>query len=185
MANKRRQSNESIDTRLAALEALSGKVAVLRDEKPNGTNSGTSTAGSYNTRILNTLEDPNGIVLNGSTFTGPGGSTTQFQLGAGKYKISASAAWGVGSGGGTADAKVRIQNISDSTTAINGMMTRQVTGSQTSLHAFLAGEFTITSTKTFELQMRVSVTQATTGFGYLNTFGDPEVFAILEIIKVG
>jgi hypothetical protein len=48
----------------------------------------------------------------------------------------------------------------------------------------LAGTITLTASKTFELQHRVTTTRATTGFGQPATFGDSEIYSIVKITKV-
>ncbi len=56
------------------------KIALLRDEQPKTTYGGTSTAGAWNTRVINTKYDPDGIVSISSNL---------FTLLPGKYLIEA------------------------------------------------------------------------------------------------
>lgn len=144
------------------------QVAYLKDVKPSGTGGGTFTAGSWQTRTLNTVEGDSSIVsLNANQFT----------LGPGKYEIEATApAYNVNFH------KAKIRNITDSTDSIIGMSQYVANGAADTGESFISGVINITSSKTFELQHRCSTT-ATDGFGRAVTFGDNEVYTQLKIVK--
>lgn len=161
----------AIAAEASALASVSPRIATLSDVKPSGTAGGTATAGSYQTRTLNTIDDPTGIVtsLSGNQFTLP----------AGEYYIESSApALQVGTH------KTKIRNISDSTDALIGQNCASGGGDSTPTHSRVCGAIIISSSKTFELQHRVGGTSATSGYGVATSFGDSEVYSILKITKV-
>jgi hypothetical protein len=158
---------------LTGVPLLQPRIATLSDVKASGTPGGTATSGSYQTRTLNTLSDPSGIVTSLAS--------NQFTLPAGEYYIEASAPVYY-----TNAHKIKIRNITDSTDAIIGTAVRALAsgGDGDSTPAILSGYISISNSKTFELQHRVSSTWATTGFGIACSFGDNEVYALVKITKV-
>lgn len=152
------------------------RIAILSDVKPSGTAGGTFTSGSYQTRTLNTLVDPTGIVTSLSS--------NRFTLSAGEYYIEASAPAVYVDGH-----KVKIRNITDSTDALIG--TAEETGTNAGAgtqmvanRSSVAGFITLGSAKTFELQHRAQSTRITNGFGDATSFGDNEVYTIVKITKI-
>lgn len=144
---------------------------VLKDIKTSGTDGGTFTAGSFVTRTLNTQEgDMSFCVLN----------SNQFTLVPGIYSIIA---WAGGNDCNEHRAKIR--NITDSTDAILGTTEVASTVSNSMTKSECVGLISITSSKTFELQHRCSSTTATIGFGDATGFGESEVYAMVEITKIG
>jgi hypothetical protein len=156
---------------LASLPNLQPRIAYLSDVKVGGaTTDGTSTGGVYQTRVLNTLVDNTGIV--------GGLASNQFILPTGTYDISASAPCYNGN-----VHKIRLRNITDSTTALIG--TKEYT-STTSIqtNSLLFGQITITSTKTFELQHWIT-TSSVEGLGISNASGgDDNIFSAIKITKI-
>lgn len=133
---------------------------LIRDEQPSGTDGGTFTAGSWQTRALNTVAaGAAGIVSL---------SSSQITLAAGTYRLWASApALGVGGH------QARWQNITAGATAITG--TTELAGtSQT--RSVVAGRFTITASAVFELQHACAVTHSSSGLGAAASLGT-EVYA--------
>jgi hypothetical protein len=153
---------------------LTSNIAIFRDEKTNGTDGGTFTSGSYQTRTLNTTQT-NGI-------SGCSLSSNQITLPAGTYYIQAQAP----TAGKLDTHKARFQNITDSTTAILGQNAESssVSSAEPGVDAFVEGVFTIAAQKTFELQHRCSLTEPTYGFGIACSFGDAEVYSTITIIKM-
>lgn len=142
---------------------------MLRDEKSANTAGGTSTAGSWQTRTLNTEVSDTG---NHCTLSG-----NQFTLLAGTYRIRASVP------GYLINSHVaRLQNITDGTTTIVGTaeQTNAATNNSTT-RSFVEGRFTIGSTKTFEIQHRCGGTYATFGFGVPVNFSVTEVYTTVEL----
>lgn len=170
--------------RIDAIETLISSIAIMTDVKANNTAGGTSTT-SYSARTLNTLADPGGIVKNPASFTGVGGSNSQFQLAAGTYWIKAQAPFGVGSSLVQAS-RIRLFNVTDAATTVLGM-SHQLNTSATNVErgvSHLTGIFTIASQKTFELQHRTSQVVTTDGFGSLCNFSENETYTSVELIRL-
>lgn len=146
------------------------KIATLKDVKANGTAGGTFISGSYQTRVLNTLDDPFGIVSL---------SANQFTLQAGTYYMDASAPAGLVDGH-----RIRIRNITDSTTDILGGNAYTASANASAGWALLDGRITISSAKTFELQHRCQTTKNTDGFGAALSFSESETYSVLKIQKL-
>lgn len=150
------------------------EAVILKDVQPSGTPAGTFTAGSYVTRVLNTVENPSG-------HTWVSLSSNQFTLAPGTYRIRARAP------AVKVDIhKAKIRNITDSVDAIvgNAQQTSTTAGSQSTNDAWVEGVITIASSKTFELQHRCTSTFASNGLGTTATLGESEIFATVEIVKV-
>ena len=166
--------NASKSPVLVGVPQLIPRIATLSDVKASGTAGGTATSGSYQTRTLNTLSDPTGIVTSLAS--------NQFTLPAGEYYIEAFApTYGTGTN------KFKIRNVTDSIDSIIGpsnYAALSASGDRSSSSGDLKGTLVISSSKTFELQHRVSSTKATDGYGAPATFGDNEVYSILKIQKI-
>lgn len=145
---------------------------IIEDQKASGTNGGTATSGSFQTRTLNTLVRNNGTLASLST--------NQFTLPAGTYAMRAGAV-----AFRCAFHQTRLRNVTDSTDVGLGLNQYSATGLADSFtqSSEVAGVVTIAASKTFELQHRVSTTRATDGFGVACSFGT-EVYARVEITKV-
>lgn len=161
------------------------RVAIIKDVKAAGTAGGTSVT-SYTARVLNTLQDPTGIVQNSTSFTGTGGTNTNITLNAGTYRIEAYASVYGGTGPVLNQTKLKLRNITDSTDAIIGTVVAPATpsGDAQQIIGKLVGIITLTSQKTFELQQRVSTGVATQGLGLATNFGDVNIFADVVIEKL-
>lgn len=143
---------------------------ILEDQKSSGTNGGTSTLGSFQTRTLNTE-----VVDTGSNCSL---ASNQFTLTAGTYRIRA---WAPGCQVGRH--QIRLRNITDSTTTVTGKSSfTAATGNNDQSDAYLCGRFTISSSKTFEIQHQSELTAASVGFGVANSF-TTEVYTHVEIEK--
>jgi hypothetical protein len=163
--------NASKSPALTGVPLLQPRIATLSDVKASGTAGGTATSGSYQTRTLNTLDDPTGIVTSLAS--------NQFTLPAGEYYIEASApAYKIDGN------KIKLRNITDSTDALVGNIAYGGSGVETQSLALLAGKLTISSSKVFELQHRVITSKTTDGFGISLAFGDNNIYSIVKITKV-
>lgn len=150
-----------------ALQNYNSPFLHLQDQKTSGTAGGTFTSGAWQTRTLNTEV----IDTIGSTL-----SSNQFTLPAGTYYLEA-----VCPTLNTNSSQARLQNVSDSVTTLLGQ--NSVTGTTAGGVAIVNGQFTIATTKTFEIQHRCSTTRATDGFGYASGWG-VEVYAEVRVWKV-
>lgn len=163
--------NASKSPVLCGVPALQIRTATIKDIKASGTGGGTATAGAYQTRTLNTIDDPTGIV---TSLTG-----NQFTLPAGEYYIEAKS-----NGAAVAQHKIKIRNISDNSDSIVGISAFTASATTYTTLATLVGKITISSTKVFELQHRVGSTKSSDGFGVASSFGDSEVHSVVKITKV-
>lgn len=169
-------SGWSSETRLYPTQRVIG-TTYLKDVKSSGTAGGTATSGSYQTRTLNTQEGDTGFCSL---------SSNQFTLQPGTYEIEAYAPAYGSNNADTGGHKIKIRNITDSTDSIIGSQITpdSTTNTSTSSFSLLKGRLTITSSKVFELQHRVTVTKATDGFGAAVTFGDSEIYSTVKIDKI-
>lgn len=146
--------------------------AVFIDEKPSGTDGGTFTSGAWRTRDINTTQF--------NDITSASISSNQITLPAGTYKITA---YAPAFGGDRT--RSRFYNVTDSAVAINGLSAINNTGTLQYIN-IVEGLITIASSKTFELQHIINVTQAGNGFGVgTAAFSTPEVYSTVSIMKVG
>lgn len=163
--------NASKAPSITALPVLIPQVAILSDVKATGTNGGASTAGVFSTRTLNTISDPFGIVTSLSA--------NQFVLPAGEYIVEGSAP-----ALSSADHKIRIRNITDSTNDIIGTEEFSASANTICTRSHVYGRLVLTSPKTFELQHYVSAARSPDGFGTGSGSGLSEVYSILKLTKV-
>ena len=139
---------------------------VIREELAQNTNAGTFTSGAWQTRALNTEAADSGD--NASLSAG------QVTLAAGTYRLRASAPAYL-----VERHQARWQNVTDGTTTLLGTSEFADTLQTRSL---ISGRFTISASKTFELQHRCETTRASDGFGVAGNFA-AEVYAEVELWK--
>jgi hypothetical protein len=147
------------------------QTVYLKDVKSSGTDGGTFTSGSWQTRVLNTIEGDSTIVSL---------SSNQFTLQPGRYEFYTTA---------PADRvnnhKAKLRNITDSTDQIIGSSERSLnTTGQVSNKSVIEGIVEITSPKIFEVQHQCQTTQTVVGFGDASSFGVSEVYTQVKITKV-
>jgi hypothetical protein len=161
----------SINKISSSTQPYAPRIAYLKDVKASGNAGGTFTSGSYQTRTLNTLEGDASFV---------GLAANQFTLQAGTYHIEVSAPAGFVNGH-----KAKLRNITDSSDTLMGSTEYDSTvDNYTQTRSRVDGTFSITTTKTFEIQHRCETTKATDGFGASQTFGDNNVFTVVKLTKV-
>jgi len=160
--------NASKSPTLAAVPQLQPRIAYLQDVKSVGTAGGSSVTATWSTRTLNTLVDDTGIITSLTS--------NQFILPAGTYDFLASAPCFNSNAH-----KLRIRNITDSTTLLVGSKAYMGSGQTDSI---LEGRITLTSAKTLELQHYVSSGFATQGFGVSDSTSENDIFAQVKIQKV-
>lgn len=169
---------------LATAGGSEPEIAFLKDVKSATTLGGTFTSGSWQTRTLNTLENSQSWisqVTGGGETTGTDGNATQFTLTAGKYRIRAAVP-----GYAVQFHKAKLYNITDTSDEIIG--TAHFSTSETvdaEDKSEIVGVFTISSTKTFEIQHRCSSTKSSNGFGRAAGFSTIEVYTQVEIERLG
>ena len=143
----------------------------VRDEKASGTDGGTFTSGSFQTRTLNTS------VTN--EISGASLSSNQITLPSGTYFLYATApAYGVDTH------KLKFRNITDSSDTLIGNNQRIADALDAATTAHISGRFTIAAQKTFELQHRCNTTDSGDGFGVGANYSIVEVYADVQIWKI-
>lgn len=166
--------NASKSPALTGVPLLQNRIAILSDVKASGTNGGTPSTGSYQTRTLNTLNDPTGIVSNLSS--------NQFTLPAGSYYVQAEVpSYRAGY------SKSKLRNITDGTDALLGSSIYDAddpTNGSTSGNSMIRGYITIASPKVFEIQHRVTINAGTFGLGLATSFGDNETYTQVVLTKI-
>jgi hypothetical protein len=148
------------------------KYAKLSDTKSSGTGGGTLSTSTWNTRTLNTEDnDADNIVSL---------SSNQFTLQAGTYRIRAQVpAYAVHRH------KAKLRNVTDSVDVIIGSAEFCLSSSNIVTHSVIVGEFTITATKTYEVQHRIEISNGANDAGPAWNVGVNEVYTIVEIWKIG
>jgi hypothetical protein len=147
----------------------------VRASKAVGTAGGSSVSGNYVARNLDT------VMWN--TITGSSLSSDQITLPKGTYEVDGRApAYGSGVH------KATLYNVTDGATTIVGSAADSGTTTPVQTDSRIIGVFTITGTKKFELQHRVTTSKATDGLGRPTGFtGSPEreVYSEIIIRKIG
>jgi hypothetical protein len=155
---------------LEALLAVNGYIK-LEDQQTSGTNGGTFTSGSWQTRVLNTkVSDTGGYCSL---------SSNQATLAAGTYLVR-----GTAPAGPVGHHQLRLQNVTDGTTLLTGSNTQSTASANSGNVAHISGIITVVAGKALEVQHQCQTTSATVGLGSTCGFGT-EVFAALEFIRIG
>jgi hypothetical protein len=163
--------NISIFAPTASTSAL--QTVHIRDEKAENTDGGTFTSGAYRTRDLNTLVNPGG-------YSWVSLSSNQITLASGTYLIAAQAPCT-----GVDRNQAKLRNTSDSTnTVIGTSCVASAADGDNAIFSFIVGQFTIASSKTFEIQHQCQTTRSTNGFGNHCGMGNNEVYTIVQLQKI-
>ncbi len=133
----------------------------------SGVNAGATTSGSWQTTILNTLDNDTASIASLAT--------NQVTLPAGTYFVHA-----VSTFNNSSSVQTRIYNITDSAILVNGQDGSSLNGT---LNFPVEGIFTISGTKAVALQYQSASSIATTGQGGASSFGT-EVYAVVEFVKI-
>lgn len=144
-------------------------VAYVKDEKTSGTNGGSGTASTWNTRDLNTLTGDTSFISV---------SSNQITLDAGTYDIS----WSAPSFQ-TTNNQTRLQNITDTSTTIVGSTERSASTDSMITRSMGMGRFTIAGSKAFEIQHNIGTTSGANTFGPAASF-TTEVYTMVRVEKV-
>lgn len=146
---------------------------LLRNEQAARTNGGTFTAGAWRTRVINTE------VLDAGGHCSL--ATNQITLAAGTYRcrIEAPAYF-------CNRHKAILYNISDSAMELVGTTEYSGRGADATMSTSkILGEFTIATSKIFEVRHYGEVTEATYGFGVASNMSMIEIYVVAEFWKVG
>jgi hypothetical protein len=147
-------------------------IAIFNEQQASNTNGGTFTSGSYLKRTLNTT-----VVNN---ITGCSIASSVITLPAGTYNIV-----GTAPAYNTKAHRLRLRNTTASTTIALGVNAFSASGGFATTYAYVNGTVTLTVSTTIELQHQAETTATTNGFGTLCNFGDNEVYAQIQITRIG
>lgn len=164
-------SEKAVTDYVTASDPFSAKLLMVSDQKAANTAGGTSVAGSFQTRVLNTTDvnDLGGTPL----------AANQITLAAGTYQID-----GYSTFYQPNSAKIRLRNVTDGTTAVVGGNGYSSTSNNDNVIVPIKGRFTIAGSKVFELQYRVGNAVVTNGLGIAANFGEVEIYSQLSIWKI-
>ena len=141
----------------------------VQDQKSTSTNGGTSSAGGWQTRDLNTEQSDSGGHVSISS--------NQMTLDAGTYIVNISApCCNVNSH------QIRLYNITDSSVVLTGTSELAYAGSNVQTRSLISGSFTISGSKVLAVQYKCSTGVSTIGLGVAGSFGT-EVYTIVEMWK--
>ena len=134
------------------------QVAKIYDEKASGIDGGTFPGGSWQTRDLTSVNQDGSFASL---------SNNEFTLSSGHYILSfESPAYNVNSH------QIRLYNVSDGSVETNGSTSY---ASSTCTHSRLNHYLELTSSKTFRIEHRCSISQADNGYGIASSWG-PEIY---------
>ena len=152
------------ETRIATLEASTGlsQELLLVNETAGGVNGGTSVAGTWTARNIQT-ERHNSL---GATV-----GSTSVTLDAGTYKVEAMA--------------VATGSEHQSRISIGGSLYIYGMSLDSSGASIVNGKFELLAPSVVELETNVTTAVVDTGFGKASSFGTPNVYTSIHIIKVG
>ena len=143
----------------------------VRDEKSSGTAGGSATAGSFQTRTLNTVMT--------NEISGASLASNQITLPSGTYYIN-----GWCSAFQCQEHKAKLRNVTDSSDTVLGTSEFSASSYEGFTTSKIIGRFTISAQKVFELQHRVGATKTTNGFGIPSSFTVTEVYGDVQIWKI-
>lgn len=147
------------------------KTILLKDIRTSGTAGASISNGSYSAARLNTTEGDIGAVSL---------SSNQFTLQAGTYEIESIIPGISGGSGGTV--KSRLFNVTSASAVIIGAVVTLPTGVTNGGPSVLKGNFTISTTSVFELQLRGNAAGITQGTPM--SIGDSEIYANIRITRI-
>lgn len=155
---------------IVAIPNLNQRIAYIKDNKAPASHGGTFTAGAWQTRDLNNVQDLTGIVKSLAS--------NAFTLDAGTYEIDATVpAYQVG-------AHMTKLAISGGADILFGTSGYAVTGGSASEDTSrILGQFTISTTTTFVIQHRGTTSVTTLGFGVSNGFAN-ETYTAIKLTKI-
>lgn len=145
------------------------KFFIANETQGNGTNGGTSSAGSQ-TRVLNT-------VALGAPWVSL--SANQLTLQPGRYVIKASAPAYISD-----THKAYLYNVTDAANAILGTSEQTTSGTAVQTRSFVSGTIVISTAKVYELRHAFSTGHVTSGLGVAASLGFSEVYAQIEIERI-
>jgi len=151
--------------------AFSGSLLHIREEQPNGTNAGGTTASAYVTRSLNTVKTNE---IPGASLSAP-----SINLPAGDYYIEASAPCYEGD-----LHKIKLFNFTLTSDIIFGTSESSFVTSDTTSRSFISGRFTLSAAESVRILHFASTTRNALGLGIASASGDVEVYCDVKIWRL-
>jgi len=145
------------------------EIAIIRDEKSNGTNGGGCTSGAWRTRDLTNIYGDTGFISSLSS--------NQLTLTPGTYYI-----YSYAPGASVNQHQTRWANTTDSSYTY-GESSYSDNGNGGYTYSSVRAIVEITANKTFELQHQCTTTVASNGFGVAASFSVGEVYSQVIIFK--
>lgn len=147
-----------------------GELLHARDERASGSSGGSSTAGAWTTRTINTVKT--------NEITGASLASDLITLPAGTYEADITGAFYSAN-----RCKHRLWNATAAATLLSGRS--DYGGGGVGQSARIVGRFTLASTSDVRLDYYVEAGTGTIGLGVPSSSGEVEVYADLLIRKVG
>ena len=161
-------------------------IAILADQKPDGTQGGTFTTGAWRTRDLKTtaISDPDSIVSSIQSSTagtqhGGGNMGHSFTLAAGTYLIEYSAP-----AFDTDAHQAKLYDITGSADLNFGTSEHSGSGDATATRSIGKFIHTITSANVYEIRHYAETTRSDAGFGLASASSNIEVYTMVTITKL-
>ena len=161
-------------------------IAILADQKPDGTQGGTFTTGAWRTRDLKTtaISDPDSIVSSIQSSTagtqhGGGNMGHSFTLAAGTYLIEYSAP-----AFDTDAHQAKLYDITGSADLNFGTSEHSGSGDSTSTRSIGKFIHTITSANVYEIRHYAETTKASSGFGIAISNSNAQTYTMVTITKL-
>ena len=154
-------------------------VAIIEEQKTNGSHGGNSSSASYMTRECNIWKGETWFVSGATGTLGVSGSNTQFDLEAGTYKVE-----GFSCTHKTDGSFTRFMST-DSSVIIDGVNCYATASTFGSSELPFQGTFTITESKTFQVKSYGASASTTYGGGVaVSASGRPEIYMSCKIEKL-
>ncbi|MBC6935320.1 MAG: hypothetical protein DWB42_05730 [Chloroflexi bacterium] len=161
--------NEQVRDNLEFLYVGLVGYVLIRDEKTQGTDGGTFSAGAWQTRDLNAIKSDAG----GHAAL----AANQITLAAGVYRCRIQCpAYQV------AKHQARLYSVTDGLTLALGSSQRVATAAGVAVPSIIIGRFTLSAPKVLEVQHRCETTMSASGFGIAANL-ETEVYTIAEFWK--
>jgi hypothetical protein len=154
-----------------AADIFGGQLFHAREEQTSGTDAGGFTSGSFVKRVLNQTKtnEVSSASLSNSVISLPAG-TYYCEASAPGYRVS--------------NHQLKLRNTTDSADLLIGQSARSDNDVDAMTLASVSGRFTLSGTKSIELQHRCQDTKTTNGLGIAGGFGVVEVYADIKIWRV-
>ena len=149
-------------------------VWYITDQKTTGTNGGTFTSGSWQTRNLNTLTKPSGT---GTDITV---SSNILSIATGTYKVLITAP-----GMRVSSHKSRLRNTTDGVTELVGSSANIASSTTTGTVSVILGILVVASgPKNYTVEHQCATTRNTDGFGLAAGFSEVEIYTSCVFEKI-